>query len=116
LQEKRNNSLKVKKELMKKRDIDFKPEMHEWDELTLIINDEIQKDMEKKLISTADLKEAIWLAESSGDKFYDERNGICLCSMIKPVITYWVQYKETAPKTYEIFSAYYHRMRFNKEA
>ena len=71
--------------------------------------------MDKKLISAADIKEAIWLAESSGDKFYDEADGMCLCSLIKPVITYWVQYKKTAPKTYEIFSAYYHRMRFNKE-
>jgi Fe-S oxidoreductase len=116
LQEKRDNSLKVKRELMKKiAGTDFKPEIHEWDELTLIISHELQKAMDKKLISAADVKEAVWLAESSGDKFYDEADGMCLCSLIKPVITYWVQYKQTAPKTYEIFSAYYHRMRFNKE-
>jgi hypothetical protein len=116
LQEKRENSLKVKKEIMKKTSgIEFEPKTHEWDELTLVINDEIQKSMDNKLISAADLKEAIWLAENSGDKFYDESDGMCICSMVKPVITYWVQYKETAPKTYEIFSAYYHRMRFNKE-
>ena len=36
------------------------------------------------------------------------------CSMIKPVITYWVQYRETAPMTYEVLSAYYHRMRFDR--
>ena len=108
--------MKVKKELMKKiLGADFEPETHEWDELTLIISDELQKSMDKKLISAADLKEAIWLAESSGDKFYDESDGMCMCSMVKPVITYWVQYKEIAPKTYEIFSAYYHRMRFNRE-
>jgi Fe-S oxidoreductase len=116
LQEKRNNSLKVKSELMKKiTDLDFKPETHEWDELTLIISDELQRNMDKKLISAADIKEAIWIAENSGDQFYDEADGMCLCSMIKPVITYWVQYKETAPRTYEIFSAYYHRMRVNRE-
>jgi Fe-S oxidoreductase len=116
LQEKRDNSLKVKKELMKEtRNIDFKPESHEWDELTLIINDRLLESMDKKLIAASDVKEAIWLAESSGDKFYDESDGMCMCSMVKPVITYWVQYKETGPKTYEIFSAYYHRMRFNKE-
>ncbi len=117
LQEKRDNSLKVKKELMKKtRNIDFKPETHEWDALTLVISEGIRKSMEKKLISAADLKETIWLAEKSGDKFYEEGEGICMGRMIKPVITYWVQYKETAPKTYEILSAYCHRMRFNKEA
>jgi Fe-S oxidoreductase len=116
LQEKRDNSLKVKKELMKKnRGVDFEPEIHEWDGLTLTISDKMLKSMDQKLISAADIKEAIWLAENSGDKFYNDRDGVCMCSMTKPVITYWVQYKETAPKTYEIFSAYYHRMRFNKE-
>ena len=94
---------------------DFKPETNEWDKLVLVISDELQKRMDRKLISGADLKEAIWLAEKSSDKFFDENDGMCMCSMVKPVITYWVRYKETAPKTYEIFSAYYHRMRFNKE-
>ncbi len=116
LQQKRDNSLKVKRELMKQnRDVDFQPEPHAWDPLTLIISDELQADMDKKLISAADLKEAVWLAESSGDRFYDESDGMCLCSMIKPVITYWVQYREIAPMTYEVFSAYYHRMRFQSE-
>jgi Fe-S oxidoreductase len=115
LQEKRGNSLKVKKEIMEKTSgVEFEPETHEWDELTLVINDEIQEGMDNKLISAADLKEAIWLAEKSGDKFYDESDGMCMCSMIKPVITYWVQYREPAPNSYEIFSAYYHRMRFNQ--
>lgn len=112
LLEKRNNSLEVKKEMMKKnRDLEFEPERHEWDALTLVIGDELRASMEKKLISAADLKEAIWLAEKSGEKFIDESDGMCLCSMSKPVITYWVQYRETAPQTYEIFSAYSHRMR-----
>ena len=115
LQEKRDNSLKVKKELMKDQGLDFKPEAHEWDKLTLIIHNELQENMDSKLISAADLKEAIWLAENSGDKFFDEGDGMCTCSMAKPAITYWVQYKEIAAGTYEIFNAYYHRMRFNKE-
>jgi hypothetical protein len=115
LQEKRDNSLTVKKELMKQiRDVDFQPEQHPWDSLTLIISDESQKDLDKKLISAADLKEAIWLAESTGDKFCDESDGMSICSLIKPVITYWVQYRETAPQTYEVLSAYYHRMRFER--
>jgi Fe-S oxidoreductase len=116
LQEKRENSVMVKKKLMKQNlGIDFKPEIHEWEALTLEIGSDVQKDMESKLISAADLKEAIWLAEQSNDKFYDERDGTCLCCMVKTVLTYWVQYKRTAPNTYQIFSAYYHRMRFNRE-
>jgi hypothetical protein len=116
LQAKRENSLNLKRELMKKNQgVDFKPETREWDGLKLIISDELLASMDRKLISARDLQEAIWLAEKSGDKFYDESDGMSLCSMVKPVITYWVQYRETAPGTYEVFSAYYHRMRFNRE-
>jgi Fe-S oxidoreductase len=115
LQEKRDNSLRAKRELMKQNwDVDFEPESHAWDQLTLVIGDELQKDMDKKLISAADLKEAIWLAETSGDRFWDGSDGMCMSSMIKPVITYWVQYREIAPMAYEVFSAYYHRMRFDQ--
>jgi Fe-S oxidoreductase len=114
LQEKRDNSLSVKRQLMKRnRDVDYRPEPHAWDSLTLIISDDLQARMDKKLISAADVKEAIWLAESSGDRFYDESDGMRICSMLKPAVIYWVQYRETAPLTYEVVSAYYHRMRFD---
>jgi len=116
IQEKRENSLKVKKELIKEiTGAEFKPEEHEWEGLTLDISGEIQKSMDKKLISASDVKEAIWLAECSGDKFYDESDGTCLCSMIKSVLTYWVQYREITPNHFELVSVYCHRMRFSRE-
>ncbi|MDI3536720.1 MAG: hypothetical protein PWP30_1202 [Eubacteriaceae bacterium] len=115
LAKKRENSLELKKKLMREKwEMDFEAETHEWDKLSLIIGDELQKMMDQKLISSADLQEAIWLAEESGDKFYDESDGMSLCSMIKPVITYWVEYRKTGPDTYEVYSAYYHRMHFVK--
>ena len=67
--------------------------------------------MEEKLISSAEIKEAIWQAERTGDFFYDQEDGARLASLAKPVITYWVEYRETAPKTYEVAAAYCHRMR-----
>jgi Fe-S oxidoreductase len=115
LQEKRENRLRVKKELMKEYwGMDFSPEAHEWDDLNLTIAPALLESMNQKLITAADVKEAIWRAESAGDAFYNEKDGMRICSMVKPVITYWVQYKEAGPKAYEIFSAYYHRMRFQE--
>lgn len=115
LQEKRENSLRVKKELLKtKWDLDFEPEKHPWDEVRLILSEELQQKMEEKLIAAAEVKEAIWQAESTGDKFYDPGDGMCLASLVKPVVTYWVQYKEVSPGTYEVFAAYSHRIRFSK--
>ncbi|HHU29457.1 MAG: FAD-dependent oxidoreductase [Bacillota bacterium] len=116
LQEKRENSLEVKKKLMSGIEgTEFTPEKHDWDDLVLLIDEETQKEMEQKLISAGDLKEAIWLAETTGKKFFDESDGMCLASMVKPVITYWVQYKEAGPKTYQIHNAYYHRIRIREE-
>jgi Fe-S oxidoreductase len=115
LQEKRDNSLGVKRELMSEiQDVDFQPESHPWDAVTLVIGDELQQELDKKLISAADLKEAIWLAEESGDKLYDPADGSYVGSMVRPVITYWVRYRETASDTYEIVGAYYHRMHFDQ--
>jgi hypothetical protein len=115
LEEKHGNSLTVKRELMKRiQDVDFQPESHPWDDITLIIGDELQREMDSKLISALDLKEAIWRAESSGDRFYDEVDGTYVASLVKPVITYWVRYREREPQTYEIARAYYHRMRFER--
>jgi hypothetical protein len=94
--------------------VDFHPEQHAWDDLTLIIPDDLVETMDAKLITEADAKEAIWSAETSGDKFYNESDGVCLGSLIRPVITYWVKYREVAPRTFEVLSAYCHRMRFER--
>lgn len=116
LQQKRENALTVKRELMKEtRDLDFEPESSPWDQLTLVISDELQRELDRKLIASSALKEAIWSAEQSADKFVDEVGDECIASMVKPFITYWVQYREIAPRRYAISNAYYHRMRFEPE-
>jgi Fe-S oxidoreductase len=116
LKQKRINSLEVKKTLMNDHwNLNFEPEAHEWDALTLIISDELLEQLDSKLITEDDLKEAVWLAERTGDKFVDESDGMSQSSMEKSALTYWVQYKAVAPETYEIHSAYSHRMHINKE-
>ena len=115
IHEKRQNALTVKKELMKKRlNEDFEPIKHDWDGIELVVADDLLAAIDKKLISIIDIKEAVWLAETSGDKFIDEQSGTCLCSMEKPVLTYWVNYKKTGG-AFEVLNAYYHRMKFSKE-
>ncbi len=115
LQAKKENALEVKKQLMK--DItgnDFVPEAHEWDNVRVVLDDQLRDELDRKLIIEDDLREAIWLAEQSGEKFIGE-DGVCQCSLVKSVLTYWVQYKESSPGTYNITSAYSHRMKFIRE-
>jgi Fe-S oxidoreductase len=113
LEEKRENSLRVKKELVKRlQDADFQPVRHEWDRVRLVLSDDVQRQMEEKLIAARDLREAIHQAEASGDTFVDEESGARLACLVKPVMTYWVEYRETADAAYEVLAAYNHRMRF----
>lgn len=109
---KHENALKVKRELSDvNTDMVKIPVTREWDALALIVSDDLAGSIDRKLISLSDIKEAIWLAEKTGDKFIDEADGVCQCSMEKRVLTYWVQYKKTDAGAFEVYDAYYHRMR-----
>ena len=113
IDEKRENSLFVKRELMK--DIEgkeYSAAEEEWDSLELTITAELLESVDKKLIALSDIKEAVWRAEQSGDYFVDGDSGERQCSLVKSVLTYWVAYKKRGDNEFEILSAYYHRMKF----
>ena len=112
IDEKHNNAIKVKMELNTETgNADPGAAVNEWDSLDLIVDDSLAESIDRKLIALSDIREAVWLAEKTGDKFVDEADGVCQCSMEKAVLTYWVQYKKTDSGAYEVFGAYYHRMR-----
>ena len=113
--EKRRNALALKQSLLKEYwDMDFSPETAVWDALELQLSDELQAKLEENLISLADLKETIWNAETGGDRLISD-DGSCLASMVKPAVTYWVQYRPDeggSENAYRIETAYSHRMRW----
>ena len=113
--EKRRNALRLKQELMKEDwDMEFNPAASPWDALKLEIPGELQEKMDKTLVSTADLQETIWYAETGGDKLAGDE-GWFLASLVKSVITYWVQYRPAAEgdeNTFEVGAVYSHRMKW----
>ncbi len=115
LQSQKKNALEVKKRLMKELNgNDFTAEEHEWDGIKLVISPELQEELDRKLIIEDDLKETLWLAEQTGEAFMSD-DGVFQCSMVKSVLTYWVQYKKLETGAYEIVTAYIHRMKFDRE-
>ncbi len=82
--------------------------------MTLIIPESLQKELDEKLISVADVEEVVRQAEASGDVFFEQATDVRVASMVTPGITLWVEYRETGPDTFEVLSAYYHRMRFHQ--
>lgn len=114
LLEKRQNALRLKQTLLKEDwNMDFKPEASPWDALQLEIPDALLEKLERTLVSAADLQEAIWTAETGGDRL-EREDGWYLASLVKPVITFWVQYRPVPGEadTYEIAEAYSHRMKW----
>ena len=117
IDEKRENAIKVKQKMYK--DLmgeEFVTEPREWNSIELIIDENLAASVDKKLIALSDIKEAIWNAEKADDKFIDEEDGVCQCSMVKSALTYWVQYKKTNSGAFEVYGAYYHRMKIGEEA
>ncbi|MDR3296506.1 MAG: FAD-dependent oxidoreductase [Clostridiales Family XIII bacterium] len=133
LQGRRENAERTKRDLMiffeGKEDVrETKP----WDDLRLLIQDELLREMDSKLIMMDDIKEAVYTAETTGEKFCfrgggegnldekdekDEEIEIVQCCLIKPLVIYWVQYR-TPPGSespFEILDVYSHRMHFSKE-
>lgn len=116
LEQKRRNALYVKGALM--TELEHKAfEYHEnaWDGLKPEFSGDARANMEEKLITDSDAAEAIWLAEQEKD-YFEDADGLRTACMVKSVLTYWVDYRETAPGKYRVESAYCHRMRIGEEA
>ena len=114
LEEKRRNALRVKGTLMELLEHKaFSAETFPWDALTLEFAPAARENMEDKLITDRDVAEAIYAAEEKGDFFIDE-SGLRTACLVRDVLTYWVDYRVTAPGFYSVESAYCHRMRIDE--
>ncbi len=114
LAQKRRNTLKVKGELMRAMQNEtFIPPAKPWDGVELHIPDGVRAEMEEHLVTDDDVKECIFAAEESGECFIREDGGK-LATLIRDVITYWVEYRAASKQAYEVESVYSHRMRFGE--
>ena len=115
--EKHENALRLKQSLMKEIwNMDFAPERQPWDGLRLTLEEGLAEKLERCFISLRDIQETIWTAETGGDKLVSEE-GWSLASLVKPVVTYWVQYKPTpggGAEDYTVCTAYSHRMKWER--
>ena len=113
--EKRRNSLYVKSVLMKELNNEvFEPQVNPWDNLTLVIDKELFEQIDRKLISEDDMKEVIYRAQLTGEKFIYESDGSYTACLRRRVLTYWVKYRILSETEFEIKEAYYHRMSFGE--
>ena len=90
---------------------EFKTESRPFDDVEVIIPDDVLKAMEDSLISEDDVKECIYAARRDNTGFVDQ-DGVHLACLKKRVLTYWVEYNEDEKGVCSVKSAYCHRMTF----
>ena len=95
--------------------MDFAPERKPWDGLNLTLAEGLGEKLENCFISLEEVKETIWTAETTGDKLVSE-DGWSLASLVKPVVTYWAQYRPCGggAEDYEVATAYSHRIKWER--
>ena len=111
LSERRANRFKLKKELLKNlwgEEMDIK-EKNEYENLKIVIDDELKGKMEDELILDIDIKKVIGYAEKTNNSFFNPENKHILAWRRLVNLTFWVEY-EKVNDTFNIINAYSHRM------
>ena len=109
LSERRANRFKLKKELLKNlwgEEMEIKDE---YEDIKIVIEDEIRDKMEDELILEGDIKRVIGYAEKTNNSFYNPETGHILAWRRFVNITFWVEYQKVND-TFNIINAYSHRM------
>jgi hypothetical protein len=123
LQQRRENALETKRRLARLYGdaVPTPPEPRPWDDLRADIPDALRPELDSRLILDEDIRETIWTAEQSGEKFRLESENadgaVFQACLVKPVVVYWVRYckKTRAGDAYDVLDAYSHRMHFSRE-
>jgi len=82
--------------------------------VSLIINDELRKKLEERLILDDNIREVICDAEKTGGKIVDPKTGLYTAHKKIGYVTYWVVYEESGG-LYNIHTAYSHRIRIMED-
>jgi Fe-S oxidoreductase len=83
--------------------------------IALRIPGEVRSHMDAALMLDEDVAETILEAERRDDKFTESEGGSSLACLVKPNVTYWVEYRAVGPGAYEVYNVYSHRMRFEAD-
>ncbi len=81
----------------------------EFEDIKIIINDELKNKIEDELILESDIKKVIGYAEETKNSFFNPENEHILSWRRLVNVTFWVEYKKI-DDTFVIINAYCHRM------
>jgi len=109
LSERRANRFNLKRELLLNLWGEKMEIKDEYEDIKIVIEDEIRNKMEDEFILEGDIKRVIGYAEKTKNSFYNPETGHILAWRRFVNITFWVEYKKVND-TFNIINAYSHRM------
>jgi len=114
LEEKRENALRLKGELMEKYGMGkFEFDREEWESIEVSHSEELGLKMDSILVPLRDVKKVIWDAQRTGAGFLSEDGTMLLHSRFN-TITVWAKVRENGDGSYELLDVYSHRMRVER--
>lgn len=114
LEEKRENSLRLKAGLMEKYGMGkFEYEREKWETLDVRYDEAVGLKMDSILVPLRDVKKVIWDAQNSGTGFSAEDGSLLLHGRFE-AITVWAKVREIGDGAYELLDVYSHRMRVER--
>lgn len=115
LRQKRENARMLKVNIVREAEgICLKLAVNPWENGEYVFSDAALANMEAKLISEDDIREAIWSAEKEND-YFEDADGLRTACLQRTVLTFWADYRVTGENSFEVISAYCHRMHLGGE-
>lgn len=112
IKEKRDNSLRLKKDMLWEYwHINYQIPVEPGENMRINISDKLAKKMEENLISESIVRATIAQAEKSGEKIIDTENDTVICSYCQGESTFWVSYSLDKDDEYTLHKVYSHRMK-----
>lgn len=114
LSARRDNRRWLKNRLARKVWQKTEPARPEHARAVLCMNQDVRELTEKRRILESDIQQTIALARTGGQLFYDSESGVWLASLSMGEVTFWVRYSVQKDGSYQIHTAYSHRMKIGR--
>ncbi|ATW25744.1 hypothetical protein DCMF_14110 [Candidatus Formimonas warabiya] len=113
--QKRENRVRLKKQLLKNLWRESMESLEESQGIEIILDEDVQRNLEERLILISDIKKVIDHGEKTGYKILDPETNHLIAHYQPDLITYWVEYSPGENNVYLVHKAYSHRVQLMED-
>ncbi|MFN8381813.1 MAG: FAD-dependent oxidoreductase [Anaerolineales bacterium] len=104
------NRARLKEKLLKELWSETMPDTADFESIRLVLPDDVQKQVEDRLILVEDMQKVIEYAERTGKRMLNNSTKHYLAYFKPTSVTYWVEYTKQDDGAFFVYKAYSHRM------